>query len=478
MPSMLRSISSYPTMVDSRVMRYVLLALCFLVSGAVTLDAQSGSSSSNFSVPVVYRKLPNGLRVVVSENHAAPVVVVEVMYRIGFRIEPRSRTGFAHLFEHMMFQGSEHVGKFEHVQIVNENGGILNGSTRFDHTNYFEVMPSNALELAMYLEADRMRALKITPETLKNQQDVVSEEVRVNVLNQPYGAFEWRGLPQKAKSHWYHSHNFYGDLHDLEAATLDDVKNFFDTYYAPNNAVLVVTGDATVDEVMRLAEKHFGAIPSRQLPPRPDISEPPQTAEKSFVEKDKLARTPALAFGYHLPERFTKDFFALSLLDPLLVSDESAKMYQALIKENQIAMAVSGGFNYGLGNNFDYNGPMLYTFRVDYRPDMKGADVLKIVDKVINAVQEHGVTEEELKQAKINFRSQFLENIEGGFVPGFGRADLLAALALYDDNPQRINTILSDLDKVTATEVRAAARKWLVPSNRTSIDRVPEGSTK
>ena len=167
----------------------------------------------------------------------------------------------------------------------------------------------------------------------------------------------------------------------------------------------------------------------------------------------------------------TKDFFALSLLDPLLVSDESAKLYQALIKENQVASDVSGGFNYGLGNNFDYNGPMLYTFRVDYRPDLKGADVLKVVDKVINAVQEHGITEDELKQAKVNFRSSFLENLESG--SGFGRADLLAALALYDDDPNRINTILSDLDKVTTAEVQQAAKKYLVPANRTSIDRRP-----
>jgi predicted Zn-dependent peptidase len=458
-------------------MRHALLPLYLAVFAAATPDAQAPTSSSNFSIPVVYRKLPNGLRVVISENHAAPVVVVEVMYRIGFRIEPRDRTGFAHLFEHLMFQGSENVGKFEHVRIVNENGGVLNGSTRFDHTNYFEVMPSNALELAMYLEADRMRSLKLTPENLKNQQDVVSEEVRVNVLNQPYGAFEWLGLPQKANTNWYNAHNFYGDLHDIEAATLDEVGKFFDTYYAPNNAVLVVSGDATVDEVMKFAEKHFGSIPQRPQPPRPDISEPPQTAEKSFVERDKLARTPAVAFGYHLPERMTKDFFALSLLDPLLVGDESSKLYQALVKENQMASSVAGGFNL-LGNNFDYNGPMLYTFRVDYRPDLKGPDVLKVVDKVINSVQEHGVTAEELQQAKVNFRSQFLENLEGGAIPGFGRSDLLAALALYDDNPGRINTILTDLDRVTAAEVRAAARKYLVPTNRTVIDRVPEGGAR
>ena len=445
---------------------------------ALLTSAAAVPAADTFSVPVVYKKLPNGLRVVVSENHAAPVVVVEVMYRIGFRIEPRNRTGFAHLFEHLMFQGSEHVSKFEHVRIVNENGGVLNGSTRFDHTNYFEVMPSNALELAMWLEADRMRSLKITPESLQNQKDVVSEEVRVNVLNQPYGAFEWLGLPQKANTNWYNAHNFYGDLSDLQAATLDDVKQFFDTYYAPNNAVLVVAGDATPDEAMKLAEKHFGSIPQRQLPARPDIKEPAQTAEKTFSESDALARTPAVAFGYHLPDRMTKDFFALTLLDPLLVSDESAKMYQALVKENQIASNVSGAFNYGLGNNFDYNGPMLYTFRVDYRPDLKGGDVLKVVDKVISAIQEHGISEEELKQAKVNLRSSFLESLEGGIIPGFGRADLLGALALYDDNPNRINTILGELEKVTAADVQQAAKRYLVPANRTSIDRRPGGGAQ
>jgi zinc protease len=464
-------------MVNSAIMRHIILAGCIsavALFGGATAGAQSDTASSKFSVPVVYRKLPNGLRVVVSENHTAPVVTVEVMYRIGFRIEPKGRTGFAHLFEHLMFQGSEHVAKFEHVRIVNENGGLLNGSTRFDHTNYFELMPSNALELAMWLEADRMRSLKVTPENLQNQKDVVSEEVRVNVLNQPYGAFDWLGLPQKANTNWYNSHNFYGDLSEIQAATAEDAQKFFDTYYTPSNAVLVVVGDATVDDVMRLAEKQFGGIPSRPLPPRPDISEPPQTAEKTFTETDKLARTPAIAFGYHVPERMTKDFFALSLLDPLLVGDESAKMYQALVKENQIASQVAGGINYGLGNNFDYNGPMLYTFRVDYRPDAKGADVMKIVDKVINAVQEHGISAEELQQAKVNFRSLFLENLEAGF----GRSDLLAALALYDDNPNRINTILTDLDRVTAADVQAVAKKYLVPSNRTSIDRVPEGGAR
>ena len=244
-------------------MRNILLAaVCLAMSGTATPSAQTNTSSSNFSVPVVYRKLPNGLRVVISENHAAPVVVVEVMYRIGFRIEPKNRTGFAHLFEHMMFQGSEHVGKFEHVRIVNENGGTLNGSTRFDHTNYFEVMPSNALEVAIYLEADRMRSLKITPETLKNQQDVVSEEVRVNVLNQPYGAFEWLGLPQRRIPTGI-TRTISTATARSEAANIEDVKNFFDTYYAPNNAVTGCHGRCHRRRSDEAGRKHFGAIPQR-----------------------------------------------------------------------------------------------------------------------------------------------------------------------------------------------------------------------
>ena len=433
------------------------------------------AAGSAFRVPVQHTTLKNGLRVVVSPDDRSPIVVVEVMYNIGFRLEPKGRTGFAHLFEHMMFQGSASLGKTEHVKIVQRNGGVLNGSTRFDYTNYFEVMPSNTLDLALWLEADRMRSLKITPETLKNQQNVVSEEVRVNVLNQPYGGFEWLGLPQRANTNWYNAHNFYGDLSELEAATIEDVQTFFDTYYAPNNAVLVVVGDTTFDEVVTLAEKHFGGLPSRRLPPRPDVSEPAQTAEKTFTEDDTLARTPAVAFGYHLPPRLTRDFYAMTLLDPLLVGDESARLYQALVKEQQIATSMFGGFNL-LGNNFDFNGPMLYTIRIDYKGEKTGRDVLMGVDKVIGAIQANGVTEEELRRARTAYKSSFFEELEGGFIPGFGKANLLAALTLFDGDPGRINTILAELDTVTPADVQRAAQKYLTPANRTSIDRRPARS--
>src|ERR687896_968879 len=237
------------------------------------IGAPLAHAQVRYNVPVEYFTLPNGLKVVVSEDRNAPVVLVEVMYNVGFRTEPKGRTGFAHLFEHMMFQGSANVKKMEHVSLMQQAGGVVNGSTRFDYTNYFQVLPSNGLEMALWLEADRMRSLDVSAENLKNQQNVVSEEVRVNVLNQPHASFEWLDIWQRANTNWFNAHNFYGDLAELEAATLEDVRSFFKTYYAPNNAVLVVVGDTTPAEVRKLAEKHFGGIPKQPLPPAPDISE-------------------------------------------------------------------------------------------------------------------------------------------------------------------------------------------------------------
>src|SRR5918995_6115158 len=366
---------------------------------ALMLFVTAPVPAQTFTVPVEYFTLDNGLKVVVSTDRSAPVVLVEVIYNIGFRVEPKGRTGFAHLFEHMMFQGSANVKKMQHVSLMQEAGGIVNGSTRFDYTNYFQSLPSNGLERALFLEADRMRSLDVTAENLKNQQNVVSEEVRVNVLNQPHAAFEWLEIWQRANTNWFNAHNFYGDLADLEAATLDDVRSFFKTYYAPNNAVLVVVGDTTTAEVRKLAEKHFGVIPRQPLPATPDISEPPQKEEKRHTRDDKLARTPALAASWHLPERMTKDFFALSVLDPLLISDESAKLYQKLVREDRLAVQVIGAFNF-LGDNWDVKGPMLYTMRVDYMNDKNADQVLNSIETILGEVREKGITETELKQAK------------------------------------------------------------------------------
>jgi predicted Zn-dependent peptidase len=290
--------------------------LAALLGSGVLLHAQAGGADQ-FTVPVTYYTLPNGLRVVLSVDHTAPTVVTAIYYRIGFRIEPRDRTGFAHLFEHMMFQGSQNLGKMQFIRLVQQNGGILNGSTRFDFTNYFEVLPANKLETALWAEADRMKGLAITDENLTNQKGVVENEVKVNVLNQPYGGFPWLWMPQYANTNWYNSHNFYGELKDIEAAKLDEVLKFFKTYYAPNNAALVIVGDFEPEEAKGFVEKYFGPIPKSEVPPVPDLTEPRQEKEIKAKQKDPLANRPALAFAYHMPARNTPEYYAMGLLDQI-----------------------------------------------------------------------------------------------------------------------------------------------------------------
>jgi len=281
-----------------------LIAIALSVASVTPTLARTVAPPKPVNVPFVYYKLPNGLKVVISEDHIAPVVTVAVYYNIGFRVEPKGRTGFAHLFEHMMFQGSENVKKFEHAKFVEANGGSLNGSTRLDHTNYFETLPSNRVEMGLWLESDRMRSLDVSAENLKNQQNVVSEEVRVNVLNQPYASFEWLDLWMNANTNWFNAHNFYGDLTEIEAATLEDVRAFFKSYYAPNNAVLTVVGDVNTEEVKKMIEKHFASIPIASVPAKPDVTEPAQAeAIVSAGQADLVALARAILFEPHWPWR-------------------------------------------------------------------------------------------------------------------------------------------------------------------------------
>lgn len=441
-----------------------------LVVPAFPVVAPDAPEAKPVNVPIVYYKLPNGLKVVISEDHVAPVVTVAVYYNIGFRVEPKGRTGFAHLFEHMMFQGSANVKKFEHAKLVEANGGSLNGSTRLDHTNYFETLPSNRVEMGLWLESDRMRSLDVSAENLKNQQNVVSEEVRVNVLNQPYALFEWLDLWVNANQNWFNAHNFYGDLTEIEAATLDDVRAFFKSYYAPNNAVLAVVGDVNPEEVKKMIEKHFGSIPTASVPAKPDVSEPAQTKEKRLAQTDKLANLPALAIGYHLPAQDSPDFAPMVLLSLMLQGDDSSRLFQRLVKEKELTLDLTGGVNLGLGNEFDYDGPMLLTTRTTYKPGVKADAVLAEVDSVIADVVAKGVTPKELADAKVRFRSSYYDQLESGF----GKANLLASFALFRDDPTRINTALQAFENVTAAQVKAVAAKYLVATNRTIIDRVPE----
>ena len=443
------------------------LSLLMLIANVSYIHAKP------LNIPVVYYKLPNGLKVVISEDHIAPVVEVAVYYNVGFRLEPKGRTGFAHLFEHMMFQGSANVKKFDHVKYVEANGGNTNGHTDFDYTNYYQTLPSNRVELGLWLESDRMRSLDISEENLKNQQNVVSEEVRVNVLNQPYQFFEWISLWGNAFTNWNNSHNGYGELSEINAATIEDVRSFFKTYYAPNNAVLTVVGDVDVNDVKKMVEKHFANIPSQPAPPRADLTEPPQTKEKRISQTDKLANLPALAIGYHVPPQNSPDFPAMALLVQILQGGDSSLWYQRLVKEKELTLDLTGGLNY-FGNEFDYVGPMIMTTRTTYKPGHTADEILKEMDAVVADLSSKGVTEKELADAKVQYRSNFYSQVESSF----GKAHLLSALALFRDDPQQINSLLTPFENVTAAQVKAAAAKYMVATNRTVIDRGPEAKAQ
>ena len=452
----------------------VALALGLSVPAAMLAGDHASDSvgNNNFTVPVVYYKLPNGLRVALSPDHSAPTVAVAVYYRIGFRVEPRDRTGFAHLFEHMMFQGSQNLGKMEMIKLVQQNGGTLNGSTRFDFTNYFEIVPANKLETMLWAEADRMRGLAVTEDNLKNQQGVVGNEVKVNVLNRPYGGFPWLDMPQYANSNWYNAHNFYGDLKDIEAANLPDVQQFFKTYYAPNNAALAVVGDFDPADARKMIDKYFAQIPAAAKIKEPDLTEPRQEKEKKASKVDPQAKRPALAIAYHMPERNTPEYYAMGVLDQILLEGDDSLLHQELVQKRGMTGNVEGGINL-LGNMYDYNGPMLWTASLFHDSNVKDDDILAAVDTVIEPLRSKPIDQKTLDRALVKLRSDFYDQV--GQFNGFGRADLLASFALFDDNPQRINSIEAQFRKITPALIQKTAQEYLRPSNRTVLAVEPGG---
>ena len=444
----------------------------FLFAALAACVSSASLAQQKVTVPIEYQKLDNGLKVVLSRDASSPTAVVGVYYNIGFRIEPKDRTGFAHLFEHMMFQGSQHLGKNAFIGLVESNGGILNGSTRFDFTNYFEIVPSHTLETILWAEADRMRGLNITQENLTNQQGVVKNEVKVNVLNQPYGGFPWLDMPQMANENWYNAHNFYGDLAHLDAATLKDVEAFFKTYYAPNNAVVVVTGDIDTAQTLAWVRKYFSNIPAAKLPPQPDISEPRQQKEKRTNKDDALANRPALALAYHHPNRDTPEYYAMGLIDQLLVQGSDSRLHEVLVQKQGLTGSVDGGANPLLGNMFDIKGPTLWMVWLIHDADKKADDIIKVIDGEIARLQNTPVTKEELALALVKRRSQLFAEQEE-FVR-FGRANLLASFALFDDDPGKINRMEDEFRKVTPELIQKTAREYLRSTNRTILTITPK----
>jgi predicted Zn-dependent peptidase len=446
-------------------LRLSLLALFAFGALAGPALSQSSKSGPALHVPEQYYKLPNGLKVVLSPDATVPTAVIAVYYNIGFRNEPRDRTGFAHLFEHLMFQGSKNLGKLQFIRLVEENGGILNGSTRFDFTNYFQVVPSNAVRRILWAEADRMSGLAIDTTNVNNQRDVVKNEVRVNVINQPYGGFPWIDLPVHANTNWYNAHNFYGDMGDLDAANLADASSFFHTFYAPNNAVLVVTGDIDIAATKKWIEEYFTKIPAATLPPKPDLTEPKQTEEKRFTRVDSLATRPAIGLAYHVPDRFTPEWYAFGLLDQILAQGRDSRFYQELVQKRGLTGGVDAGINYGLGNMFDYQGPMLWEIQAFYDPDKKGDDLLAGFDAAIEPLRTTAVDQATLDRALVKMRSSLYAQMEQ--FAGFGRANLLASFALFDNDPDRINQLERGFAQVTPAILLHTAQEYLRPTNRT-----------
>ena len=425
-----------------------------------------------FRIPVVHATLENGLRIVVSEDHAAPVVAVNVMYRAGTRVETPGRSGLAHYFEHLMFQGTRALDRDEYARAITGLGGRYNGATRVDYANYYTVAPANALDLLLWIEADRMQGLELTPQAVENQRAVVIEEVRQS-LNQPAtgvdGGLEFNRL---AFGKWQNAHDGYGDLADLQSATLDDFVAFYRRFYVPANAVLVVAGDCRAADVISKARTYFGKLPARPAPEFADVRETvPGQAERSVVVQDGRARGPVLTVGYRLPPRGTRALAALSVLQTLLTRDPRGLLVRALVDDTRVATSVSASFH-ALGNDFDFDGPMLYTIRADLSAGRTAAEALAVIDRVIARIQ-RGVTAGELADSRLRFATWFLDQVAGPGNPYATRAKMLAAFTLFDGTPHGVNRILPGALSLSAEDLQAIARTYLVPSNRVWLERRP-----
>ena len=324
--------------------------------GALSLSLTAyAATPDQWTLPVSVQKLDNGLTVIVSEDHSSPTVGVSVVYHVGMRLEPKNRTGFAHLFEHLMFQGTPNAPKGVFDKAITGGGGRNNGSTRADFTNYIETAPVSALDSIMWLEADRMKTLDFNPATLKNQQDVVKEEIRVNVKNQPYGGFMWIDISQQAFQKWENNHDGYGSFEDLEGASLDDVRAFHRDYYGPNNAVLSIAGDVTPAQGFALAKKYFAVIPKRPVPAGSDFTEGLNSKEKRIEQSDALAQAPAIAAAWKMPARGSKDQAAMAVLGEVLAGGDASMFYQGLVKGKEIALNLDN--LYGLTGPWEFDGP-------------------------------------------------------------------------------------------------------------------------
>ena len=407
-------------------------------------------------------KLKNGLRVIIAEDHSAPVFAIAVNYNVGSRDERKGRTGFAHLFEHMMFKGSENVGALEHPHLIFTNGGSMNGTTNKDRTLYYEILPANQLDLALFLEADRMRSLEITKPNLDNQRNAVQEERRLGVDNQPYGkTFEVRD--ELAYENFAYEHSVIGSMADLSAATVDDVAAFFKTYYAPNNAVVSIVGDVDTKTVLEKARKYFESIPSQSAPPEVDMTEPAQKEERRRTLEDGLARLTRIDMVYKIPPSSSADTDSLRVLSTVLSSGRSSRFFESIVRQKQLSTGVSAFAG-------ESRGPGLFTVVGTVTPGKAVADLEAAIEAEIERVKTGPIEDWEIEKARNNARSQLVNQLGSSL----GRAVTLGESALFYNDPGRINTLADRIAKVTAADVQRVANQYLVKTGRTVVITVPK----
>jgi len=412
-------------------------------------------------IPIEQFTLENGLRVVLSEDHSVPVVSVCVYYDVGSRNEREGRTGFAHLFEHMMFQGSENVPKAAHFQYIFNSGGTMNGTTSSERTNYYETLPANQLPLALWLESDRMRSLKVTQENLDNQRNAVQEEKRLNYDNRPYSNAFLR-LNELVYQNPANAHSTIGSMQDLDDATIEDVRDFFRIYYAPNNAVLVIVGDFDPAEARALVEKYFATIPRQPAPPGVDVSEPSEAAPLSETYPDPFAQLPALMLGWKAPARRTADAYALTLASELLLEGESSRLYQKLVKGDESVVAVQGSIG-------ERRGPSsLYLFAIP-KPGRSTEEIRRTINEEIARLAAAGPSEEEMEK----LRNTLLNDSVRGRQTTMYRAQRLAEYTLYDGDPHLINTEVERYLAVTPAEIKDVTARYLRTDNQVLIEIIP-----
>lgn len=427
---------------------------------------KSTSMTETFHLPpleIEEYALGNGLRVVLNPDAAIPVVSVAVYYNVGSRNEREGRTGFAHLFEHMMFQGSENVPKAGHFQHIMKAGGTMNGTTSSERTNYYETLPASQLPLALWLESDRMRSLAVTQENLDNQREAVKEEKRLRYDNQPYGQI-FDVINEMIYKNFANSHSTIGSTEHLDDATVEDVQEFFRIFYAPNNAVVTLSGAFETQTAKDLIETYFGDIRSQPLPPELDVSEPPEVAQTYREWEDKLAPFPAFLIGWKIPARRTPEFNALYLAGKILYDGESSRLYQKLVKGKESVIQLFGFTD-------ERRGPSSIFVGAIPKPE---EDLSKIRETIMHEISDlalHGPTASEMEKIE----NQLLNDSVRLRQSSMSRAQQVAEYALYDGDPTLINTELAELLAVTPEQIRHAVAGYLNTENRALLDVVPAG---